>query len=1156
MRKLFTSLMALAATITLQAQEVDTSNWHEGDDVAAFLNWGDYDGTYSGGTTANGNGDYTPDDIGDYWRGSMPTEWNYLDDLGYGAYGYYFDGKASGPLTDVYQVVYFPAGWYTIQVQALYREGTPYDTFVNHFNHTPKKNAWLYANVLAGNDADAEVVDSYQQYVRSLATSEQVGERIFFDSDGSWKNDAEYEDVVYQKDANGEYIVDEKGNKIKDEEASLKYYCPCCLVGAINYFAQGRYENTLDIALTEGAYIRLGFKKTANIAQDWLVFTNFRIIYNGPVDDRAQLALALNEHYTAADRIEEASQIITDQGFEALATLINDKLMDIDGDLDYDSYEAVVAATAQVNALYDEAFDALQIANNLKDMLDQSQDILVSTDFDGKGTFQTTLDEITQKATTKDPADINYDINTYTELFNQLAKARADYLNTSPVDENGAKDFTSLIKYPWFVNPEYTPTLVNGHYELTENGWTAGANPTNYSSMKNGKTDIASKVVLSADEDATNQWYKFVNYSSGWSGGLNLYWQGHLIGVSDGWNSGLTGTMEIRQQLVGLPSGYYSLKGLVRGNGSGSWNDDNLPPYHNIFAQNSEEVIVKSPVGHTDSYYSPSYGWYEWNSNVWQEHKTSIIAVPDGRLLIGGQTSMIGNFTGFRLMFYGENPDFNGMIQEDLDDLEKEIASKIRFLGDEAVVRGIISEIQLPLPSTAEYEVALQLIRDARDYIEKAYQVTRNYNLGTEYDNLLASYGVEDPQADIVFPAVEFITELETSETTVYTDVNGLTDVYNAYKNYLSNYDKAITYDNTDLKAAIDRQTTALKAGYSDAETLNEYSTELNLLINIAAIIKAGGETASAESPADITVLINNPSFTTSPTNGWSGTSATSNEYARGNAEIWNASSIDFYQDIEGLPEGTYQINVRALYRDARNVVDNDNQSWTSYWTDANGDVDVWARHYSELYAKTATAESAAYVKSVCDGKFTEPSFSRYQKEIIEGDVMTDPETGEILYDPETGEELVERDTIWYYFNDTVYVADTEEIQDIKLHGYPFDETVVTDEGTYYYPSSMFGAYRRFLLSPEAYCNTVTIDVAAGETLRIGFRKSTSVSGDWLIFDDFQLLFLGGNLDSTGINDINVGTKGATAVYNLQGQQLAAPQRGINIIGGKKVLVK
>ena len=44
--------------------------------------------------------------------------------------------------------------------------------------------------------------------------------------------------------------------------------------------------------------------------------------------------------------------------------------------------------------------------------------------------------------------------------------------------------------------------------------------------------------------------------------------------------------------------------------------------------------------------------------------------------------------------------------------------------------------------------------------------------------------------------------------------------------------------------------------------------------------------------------------------------------------------------------------------------------------------------------------------------------------------------------------------------------------------------------------------------------------------------------------------------DTTGIDELNSGVTRDAPVYNLRGQRLAAPQKGINIIGGRKVVVK
>ena len=63
------------------------------------------------------------------------------------------------------------------------------------------------------------------------------------------------------------------------------------------------------------------------------------------------------------------------------------------------------------------------------------------------------------------------------------------------------------------------------------------------------------------------------------------------------------------------------------------------------------------------------------------------------------------------------------------------------------------------------------------------------------------------------------------------------------------------------------------------------------------------------------------------------------------------------------------------------------------------------------------------------------------------------------------------------------------------------------------------------------------------------YDPSADVKGIRLGFD--------GTETPTGINGLTPTlSQGEGAIYNLNGQQLAAPQRGINIIGGKKVLVK
>ena len=45
-------------------------------------------------------------------------------------------------------------------------------------------------------------------------------------------------------------------------------------------------------------------------------------------------------------------------------------------------------------------------------------------------------------------------------------------------------------------------------------------------------------------------------------------------------------------------------------------------------------------------------------------------------------------------------------------------------------------------------------------------------------------------------------------------------------------------------------------------------------------------------------------------------------------------------------------------------------------------------------------------------------------------------------------------------------------------------------------------------------------------------------------------------IDPSGIYDVSADESASSAVFSLSGQRLSAPRKGLNIIGGKKVMVK
>lgn len=123
-----------------------------------------------------------------------------------------------------------------------------------------------------------------------------------------------------------------------------------------------------------------------------------------------------------------------------------------------------------------------------------------------------------------------------------------------------------------------------------------------------------------------------------------------------------------------------------------------------------------------------------------------------------------------------------------------------------------------------------------------------------------------------------------------------------------------------DLKANIDEAKEAyngidlstVEAIYNDVNSTEEALT--NAKEEIKTVIKTFVATrGTADNPADVTLLIVNPDYGKSNSNtGWEGTAMTVSD---GCAELFNKTSFDGYQDIEGLPNGIYRLNLHGLFR-------------------------------------------------------------------------------------------------------------------------------------------------------------------------------------------------------------------------------------------------
>ncbi|MBR1666770.1 MAG: hypothetical protein IJ693_00680 [Bacteroidaceae bacterium] len=1124
MRKLFTLVFALAAAFVANAQA--PAEWTDGMDVTAQLGLGDCDGSFSGDWKENSYDGGDVSSIGQYWKGSMPNEYSGAAEGGDGCIAFYNQKEF-----DIYQVVKVPAGTYTIQVQACYREGGFNDTFANYNKGQVKKNVYLYASILSGEDPASEVTRDFNTVIRSLASSTQTSR--LYESSLGWASDG--------------------SAKVKDAEGNeITVYAPSCNKGCRAFFQAGEYWNSIDIILLEDAYVRMGIRKVASISEDYVPFSNFQVIYTGEAGEAAQLEAAKDECRNALEELVEFQVKVSDAGFEGFAGAIDDVVMDfndqISGAKSVEALDGILASITETVANYSKS---LVFVNSLDDLLNMSAGMLASTSFPGYDAFKAAYDKAVNDAKTDDVEALGEDPGKYFDgVYATLATARATYLDSQEADETGAKDFTSLIKHPWFVNPEYNPTQnEDGTWTLKEATWNWGdvQGQDDYTNKLTGdRVDIASEVELATDESVTNQWYKRLKtFGNGWSANsYHLYYQGGLIGVSNGWCSGFDDWEGVCQQLVGLPNGYYSLRGLARGNAAGDnkWTESNMPPYHNIFAQNSEEVTVSSMVGHTDSYYSPDYGWYEWNPNVWQEHRTGTIQINDGRLLIGCQSSWIANFTGFRLMFYGTNPPFSAMIQEELDAVNKE-ANDLQFAGDKKVVADLLEQIKLPIPDAATYDAALLVIHDANEYIALAKQAEKNFNADKTYSDLLAKYSTDEAQS-ILTPPYVYVVSFGESEADTYKDCATLNANAKKYGEYMAEYEKATALDNAELKAVLSKQVAVLTASTTgeSAETLDQYMSELALPYNIALFQSLEAGKATVAAPVDVTGILVNPTFAEGPSKGWSGETPTINEYGRENAELWNKSAFTLSQKLVGLPAGTYELRAKAIYRDAGAV----NADLVAKFK-AAGSEEAWENHNAQLFAKVSDDnDQFSYIRAIealvgTENSFTEVVTATDEEEDADGNKIVYPTTIQTLAPAGEGE-----------------TETTAKYEHKNQSEYPFDTQVEVDGTTLFYPSSMYGFYQWCVQHPADVANKVQITINAGETLEVGIRKTAAIGSDWVIFDDFELWYLSGDTFNemlTGVAEVAAPNANG-AIYNLAGQRVGKDYKGIIIQNGVKKLNK
>ena len=112
--------------------------------------------------------------------------------------------------------------------------------------------------------------------------------------------------------------------------------------------------------------------------------------------------------------------------------------------------------------------------------------------------------------------------------------------------------------------------------------------------------------------------------------------------------------------------------------------------------------------------------------------------------------------------------------------------------------------------------------------------------------------------------------------------------------------------------------------------------------------------------------------------------------------------------------------------------------------------------------------------------------------------------------------------------------------------------TITLNGQTLYAPYNT-GAYVAWF-EAGYYITRIEINVPEDGKLRLGIDKPEYISADYMNINYVHLIYYGPSVDD-GISEIKV-NKTASGIYNLAGQKMSAPQKGVNIINGKKYFLK
>lgn len=646
-------------------------------------------------------------------------------------------------------------------------------------------------------------------------------------------------------------------------------------------------ENEVTVLVQDGN-LKIGLRNSNHGGSSWCAFRDFKLGYYGNFPGAVLLA-KVNEAQTWLE--EHADELPLNAYSE-----LSDFLMDAEDYTEPGAYEEeeVFAVLAQLEAMYASTKNVIALQNELRDLLKEA-DAMIELGYPGLDAFVVAYE--VAEGYSGEGVELELEEGVTTEQFFQQViadfKAAIDayYFSQDASPENPA-NYTHKIVLPSFAGAKnYTipaPWVV-ANVQASGDVWVGPGQPD------------------AAGDGTTN------------------------LPCLNSWSNNFT-TMDVHQDIEGLPNGIYTVSARAITQGLGQ-----------------QHAYATSSIGTSVSEDMTIVGW---DSYEWETLTTEKVVVVDGKLRIGFASVSAGDVNGwyqvtdFQLMYYGAATDadleaaWNSSLQR-----AQEYAG-ILLPGDSKDVKAAI-EAATPLAAEGKYIEACSALNPvvaASDSIFNAVQSFYNgdyqtlidlgssldYDVNTSSAKLLAmtmqmvgqalhaedaTHMILDPMAAKLAGYVSYATYLIEAENTL-ASIKGVKEEAKAFVK------EQIEFQVNDLVAEL--------RPAADCEDLLGKLKKLMLALGSYNLLNlpVGDLTEDLIVNYDIEADANASGWTVvkgdaqnAPTN--SGEHYDNRTQSSRYLDAWNpnvgVNNITIYQEIVGLPDGTYQLTV-ATRTDGDNV--------------------------------------------------------------------------------------------------------------------------------------------------------------------------------------------------------------------------------------------